>query len=131
MSILKRIFRFMNKGRSAVTEMRRKYARKHGGRSVLSIGGREFQIQDWSRGGVCFDSFDVPFAVGDNIRFEMIFKLPHDTVALEHKAKVVRTTNHGANVAAVFEPVDRQINRKFDRVIDSFVTEEFIQSQAA
>jgi len=113
-----------------MTEIRRKHPRKQGKYSVLSIGGKEFEIQDWSRGGVCFNGFDIPFAVGDELRFKMIFELAQNTIAVEHKGRIVRTSKQGDNTAVVFEPFGRDLDRQFDRIIDGIVTEEFVQSQA-
>jgi hypothetical protein len=111
-------------------ETRRRHMRRSGVRTDVIVGNHTFGVRDWSQSGVFFDIVpDVPLAVGDKVQVTMRFRLPHETVDIQQMARVVRAANRG--IAAEFSPLTAEIRRKFDRVIDGFNTQSFLESQVA
>ncbi len=96
------------------------------------IAGRTFPVEDWSQGGLLIganNNDSGQLAIGDTFSFVLKFKLPHDTVSIEHKGRVIRTSRQG--IAAEFAPMTQAVKRQFGRVIDSVHTLNFSESQAA
>jgi hypothetical protein len=109
---------------------KRKYIRHPGSQAEVSVADRVYSIRDWSLGGLCFEaSGENGLVVGDVVTLDLKFRLPHETVSIRQQAKVVRTAKRG--IAAQFQPLPSDIRRLFDRVIDGFNAQSFIESQVA
>lgn len=111
-------------------EARRKHVRRNGMRADVVVGNTTYGVRDWSQGGVFFDvAPDARLVVGDKVNVTLRFRLPHETVNIQQMARVVRAANHG--IAAEFTPLSPEARRKFDRVIDGYHTQSFLESQVA
>ncbi len=107
---------------------RRKHQRLSGEGTVLMLDDKTFTIGDWSQNGVFINATHSGLALGDSFDFILKFKLPHDTIAVLHKARVVRTTRQG--IAAEFAPLTDALQRQFRRALDGFYSQNFSNSQA-
>jgi hypothetical protein len=110
--------------------VRRLPPRHPGTQAEVSIAGRTFSVRDWSMSNLFFDTPpDSRLIVGDKVLLEMTFRLPHETVAIEHPAMIIRTATRGAMVE--FMPLTSDVRRKFERVIDGYHVQSFVESQVA
>lgn len=119
-------------GNVTVSEQtRRKFIRYPGQQAEVSLAGRVYGVRDWSVGGLLFEAnADNSLVVGDHIMVDLKFRMPHETVTIRQKAKVVRAAKRG--VAAQFiGNTDNTVRRLFDRVIDGYNTQSFLESQVA
>lgn len=99
------------------------------GTAKVVINGAAFELRDWSQGGV-FVNQDlplVPVGVGDKLEMILEFTLESGVVRIAQAAEVVRSARRG--FAVRFESIDRDARRQLDRVIDTFHTQSFTQSQ--
>lgn len=111
-------------------DTRRKHQRHPGHQTEIDVAGRVYSVRDWSLGGIFFDTPpDSRMVLGDKVNFDLRFRLPHETITIQHTAKVVRSATRG--IAAEFMPLAPDVRRKFDRVIDWFHTQSFLESQVA
>lgn len=112
------------------SRVRRLPPRHPGTQAEVVIGGRSFSVRDWSMSNLFFDTPpDSRLIVGDKVMMELKFRLPHETVTIEHMAMIIRTAPRGA--MAEFLPLTADVRRKFERVIDGFHAQSFIESQVA
>lgn len=108
---------------------RRRRQRQPGQGSLLVVGETTFPIEDWSQDGVLIGANNsVGLAIGDTFNFTLKFKLPHDTIAIKHQGRVVRTSRQG--IAAEFSPMTAAVKREFGRVMDGFYSQNFVESQS-
>ncbi|MBI1214785.1 MAG: hypothetical protein GC185_03075 [Alphaproteobacteria bacterium] len=111
-------------------ETRRRHVRRSGVRADVIVGGQTFGVRDWSQGGVFFDVVpDARLVVGDKVQVTMRFRLPHETIDIQQAARVIRAANRG--MAAEFAPLSPEARKKFDRVIDGYHAQSFLESQVA
>lgn len=111
-------------------ESRRRHQRHPGHQTEIDVAGRVYSVRDWSMGGVFFDTPpDSRMVVGDKVNFNLRFRLPHETITIEHTAQVVRSATRG--IAAEFAQLPPEIRRKLQRVTDWFHTQSFLESQVA
>lgn len=112
------------------SEVRRRHVRRGGVRAEVTVGNSTYGVRDWSQGGVFFDvAPDARLVVGDKVNVTLRFRLPHETVSIEQAARIVRAANHG--LAAEFPPLSSENRKQFDRVIDGYNTQSFLESQVA
>lgn len=111
-------------------EARRRYAR-HAGQDVeVVVANRVYSVKDWSYGGVSFETLlDAPVNAGDSLQMTIRFRFPHETVSITQPGRVVRAARRG--IAAEFQPLSKEIRRKFDRALDYVHTRDFMESQVA
>lgn len=118
---------------------------RHDGMQVqVVIGGRAYEVYDWSRsgvafetpdadwniGGVFYDSYDVPrLKAGDRLKLTLRFRLLQGTVEVPVDTHIARVD--GNRTVAQLSPLSRGAVRKFDGVIDSFNAQRFMESQIA
>ena len=108
---------------------RRRHHRQPGQGSVVIVGEKSFPLEDWSQGGVLIGANNgANLAIGDTFDFTLRFKLLHDTVSINHKGRVVRTSRQG--IAAEFAPLTAAVKRELGRVMDGFYSQSFSESQA-
>lgn len=106
---------------------RRRHTRREKDRCVTMIGDNMFPVIDWSLGGVQIACDDKRFGLGDTAEVALKFQLRDDIIEVPHKATVVRK-NKG-RVAFAFEPLTRDIRKRFQMVVDDFMAREFVDSQ--
>ena len=69
------------------------------------------------------------FTQGAPVEITMKFRLTGKIVDIPHRGRVVRKTRD--RLAIQFEPLTRDITKKFKQVVDDYVTREFAESQFA
>lgn len=110
-------------------DTRRRQVRRTGERAVIVVGNKSYVVRDWSPAGIYFDADPGVFRNGETFRFTLKFKLDNQTVEIPHEADVLRIEPTG--VAAQLRPYGAEIRRKFDRVVENLMAEEFSNSYVA
>lgn len=118
-------------------------APRHDGMQVqVMIGRRGYKVHDWSRNGISFDTPDHKWNVG-RVYYEQTavpemvpgkvekmtlrFSLLQGSIDIPVEAEILR--NDGERTVAQLSPLSKDMARKFDRVIDSFNAQKFMESQ--
>lgn len=116
-------------GQSATTETitRRVHQRRSADHCVSVISGKTYPVENWSQGGVLVYGDSRSFALNEQVNVTMKFRLRNEVIDVPHKARVVRKGHD--KVAFEFTPATDAIRRKFQSVIDDFLTAEFVESQ--
>lgn len=110
-------------------ETRRKSPRRSADNCITVIDGRSYPVHNWSDGGLMIQADDKMFSLAAPIEVTMKFRLSGKIVDIAHRGKVVRKMRD--KLAIQFEPLNRDIQRKFKQVVDDYVTREFAESQIA
>lgn len=109
---------------------RRRHVRHSGVQAEVVVADKVYSVRDWSMGGMFFETPpDNRLTVGDQIRVNIRFRLPHEVIDIPHQARVVRSVRRG--IAAEFAPMTLEHKRQFQRVIDGFQAQSFLESQSA
>lgn len=109
------------------SETRRKSPRRSSDRCVATMYGYTFPVENWSFGGVLLSADERMFGAGQDIEFNLKFKLRNTIVDVAHRGAVVRKS--AGRVAISFAPLEKEIRRAFQQVIDDAVASEFATSQ--
>ncbi len=96
---------------------------------VGMIGGQALPVENWSDTGVLFTGNDKLVSLGETKSFDLKFKVADRIITVSHRGKVARKAK--GKFAVQFEPITREIQNKFQQVVDDFVTQEFADSQMA
>ncbi len=107
---------------------RRVHPRRSCDQCVGFINGKAHPILDWSPGGMRVFADTRPVALGEEMDVELKFHLRENLISVKHKAKVVRKSNE--SVSFQFLPVNNDMRKTFQNVIDDFNAREFAGSQA-
>ena len=107
---------------------RRNADRREQDSCVGVIRGKSYTVENWSLGGLLLSSKETKnekpdFDLNENIELTLKFKLGEALMNVDHKGSVVRKNDQ--NVAVHFSPLTKTIRKKFQRVIDDYVTREF------
>ena len=92
------------------------------------IHGKSYKVENWSLGGMLLSrkesQNETPdFDLNENIELTLKFKLGEALMNVDHKGSVVRKNDQ--KVAVHFSPLTKAIRKKFQHVIDDYVTREF------
>ena len=101
---------------------RRKFSRRECDDCVSEINGQKFPVLDWSLGGLQVTGASNQFGLDDNVDVTMKFRLDGGVIAIPHKAKVVRRTQH--NIGLEFAPLTRAIHDNFQTVVDDYAARQ-------
>ncbi len=107
---------------------KRQYARRSGDHCVSVINGKIYPVENWSMGGFLISADDRLFGVEQEISVVMKFKLRDEILDVNHKAHVVRKSQH--RVGLQFAPMPKKVKDGFKQVVDDFVAQSFVNSQA-
>ena len=122
---------FMSALKSAVSndqaESRRTHPRRGNDLCVAVVDGKTYPVENWSFGGVLLAGDDRLFGKGQHLNFTLKFKVEDKILDVPHVGNVVRKGAH--QVAIQFEPINQNIRRFFQRVVDDAVAREFANSQ--
>lgn len=115
---------------------RRKHPRRDCDHCVSEIDGKTYPVENWSMGGALIYTDSRLFGLHKEIDVNLKFKLRDEVMEVPHKAKVVRKmpSNKAGmpdRIALEFLPLSTQIKRRFQSVVDDFVSAEFADSQLA
>ena len=109
-------------------------ARKHRrfenkGLAKIYINGLLLEMRDWSQGGFYANQNKeiIPVAIGDRLQTKLAFQLDGEEVEIVQEAEVIRSGQRGFAVRFTGMTTDKR--RIFERVLDHFQTQNFIQSQ--
>ncbi len=106
---------------------RRKYTRRSADNCISLIDGRAYPVHNWSDGGLLIQADDRMFTLSAPVEVTMKFRLSGRLMDIPHRGKVVRKMRD--RLAIQFEPLTRDVTRKFKQVVDDFVAREFVESQ--
>lgn len=111
---------------------RRRYVRRDGRHAEVKINDRAFPVNDWSRGGLSFEpARDISLKPGDEIDMTIKFRFHNEIIDIPHRGRVVRRTegrNGRTGVGIAFDPPTVPVRRAFEKVIDSYNTQELLGS---
>jgi len=118
---------FMNEPVNDAADTRRKSPRRTADNCVSMINGKAYPVHNWSDGGLLVQADERLFAMAAPVDVTMKFRLSGKIVDIPHRGRVIRKMRD--RLAIQFEPLTREINQKFQQVIDDYVTREFMESQ--
>ena len=110
-------------------EARRRYIRHVGYQAEVEVADHSYSVHDWSIGGVAFDAAKANVREGDSVNFVMRFRLPLEVITIHQPGRVVRAISQ--DIAAAFDPLTDETRRQFERVVDSYNAQGFLESQVA
>jgi hypothetical protein len=108
-------------------DTRRKSPRRRADNCISVINGKAYPVHNWSDGGLLVQADDRMFTVASPVDITMKFRLGGRILDIVHRGKVIRKMRD--RIAVQFDPITRDISRKFKEVIDDTVTREFAESQ--
>ena len=106
---------------------RRSHPRRTSDQCIGMIEGKAHPILDWSPGGVRIFADPRPLSVGQELPITLKFHLQDEVIQVNHPGHVVRKGRDSVSVQ--FLPLDQDVRRKFQQVIDDFNAREFAGSQ--
>ena len=110
-------------------ETRRATPRRAADNCVSMIDGKAYPVHNWSDGGVLIHADERLFSVDAPIELTLKFRLRDRLLDIAQRGKVIRKGRD--RLAIQFEPLSRDVSRKFKQVVDDYVTREFMESQMA
>lgn len=110
-----------------VDQSRRASPRRAADNCISIINGKAYPVHNWSDGGMLVQADERLFSLSAPVEITMKFRLTGKIVDIPHRGRVIRKTRD--RLAIQFEPISRDIARKFKQVVDDFVTREFVESQ--
>lgn len=108
-------------------DRRRASQRRRADACVGMIDGRPYPVENWSEGGVLLAADDRLFSMEEELEVTLKFKLSDRIMDVSSEARIVRKTR--GRIGLQFQPLARDISRKFRQVVDDYVTREFVDSQ--
>lgn len=118
----------MNFTQSNDTEdSRRTHTRRTADNCITVIDGRAYPVFNWSDGGMLIQADERMFSMATPVEITMKFRLGSTILDIAHRGKVIRKMRD--RLAIQFEPVTRDVQKKFKQVLDDYVTREFMESQ--
>jgi hypothetical protein len=95
---------------------------------VAIIDGVTYPISNWSKGGIVLVGDDRSFGVYDAKDFTLRFKLNDKVVDIDHSGHILRKGRD--KFVLQFAPLTQHVERKFNSIIDDYMAQEFLKSQA-
>lgn len=109
-------------------ENQRSTPRRYSDKCVVGIDGSLLPIKDWSLGGFLATADARLYSVGQVVDFVLKFKIRNMVIDIPHMGTVVRKADD--KIAVQFSPINSVIKRRFQKIIDDSVANEFATSQA-
>ncbi len=106
---------------------KRKAPRRSNDNCISIINGQMYPVENWSSNGLLIAADERLFAKGQEYIFTIKFKLRDQIMEIDHKATVVRKSPN--KVALELLPLTKKVKAEFQKVVDDYVTERFIESQ--
>ena len=125
--MFKRDENFLTEPTNDYHDTRRKSPRRTADNCVSIINGKAYPVHNWSDGGILVQADDRMFSVTAPVDITLKFRLGGRILDIAHHGKVIRKMRD--RIAVQFDPITRDIGRKFKEVIDDTVTREFAESQ--
>ena len=127
--IKKLLSRSSEDAKISVSETRRRHTRLEEEVSRIAVNGFDYNIKDWSKGGVYFDAPNQSFKIGDAVDLVLNFSLPHGHIQIPLSGRIARRTRSG--YAVQFTPLTSETRAQFVRVLDAIVSRGFENSTIA
>lgn len=108
---------------------RRQHPRRQSDRCVTVINGQMYPVENWSNGGMLIEADERLFSMDSENTFTLKFKLRDEIMEIDHKAKVIRKSPN--KIGLMFTPLTKKVQTSFQRVVDDFVSQRFIDSQTS
>lgn len=109
------------------SKIRRLHPRRSCDSCVSLVNGKIYPVENWSHGGVLLNADDRLFGLNDEVDITMKFKLRGEVMDVPHKAKIIR--KNANKIALQFYPISRKIQSAFQKVVDDYVAQQFVDSQ--
>ena len=109
-------------------ESRRSYPRRSSDKCVGMVNGKSMPVLDWSPGGIRVFGDGRLYGVGQTVDVALKFHMNDMLIEVNHQAEIVRKNSE--TFALRFAPLNADIRKTFQHVIDNFNAEEFATSQA-
>lgn len=106
---------------------RRLNPRRIDDRCVTIINGQMHPVENWSSGGMLITADERLFAKDQDCVFTLKFKLRDDIIEIDHCGKVIRKGSQ--KVAVKFIPLTKDVQSGFQKVVDDYVAQQFVESQ--
>ncbi|PCI55945.1 MAG: pilus assembly protein PilZ [Alphaproteobacteria bacterium] len=116
----------LKKNSSAQTK--RRDARRADDRCVSIINGQMHPVENWSSGGMLITADERIFAIGQDCKFTLKFKLRDKMMEIDHNAKVIRKSPN--KIALQYLPLTKDAQSSFQKVVDDYVSQRFAESQS-
>ncbi len=110
-------------------DSRRRTPRRSADNCISIIDGKAYPVHNWSDGGMLIQADERMFSMAAPVELTMKFRVSGNIVDIAHRGRVIRKTRD--RLAIQFEPLTRDVARRFKQVVDDFVTREFMESQMA
>ena len=112
-------------------DFRRKHIRYPGLNAEVVIGKNTYPVHDWDLNGIAFGTTpDNYMNVGTTVQMTIKFSLPHETIIIEQEASIFRIAQRGISVA-MYTSLQPGARHQFERVLDGFYAQKFLESQVA
>ena len=109
-------------------DSRRAHERRQMDNCIGIIDGKAYPIENWSNGGVLIQGDDRTFTINDVKTITMKFKIADRVMDVTHIGRILRKGRD--KFVLQFSDLTQDVDRKFKKVIDDYVTQEFANSQA-
>lgn len=107
---------------------KRTHERRNCDQCASELNGKTYPVINWSQGGVLIQADDRLFDAGEEYGMRMKFHIQNRILDINHPVEVVR--KGGQRVAFRFKPLNDDIRRNFQQIIDDSMAREFTDSQA-
>jgi len=114
--------------RNDLIQRNRQHARRSDDRCVSIINGQMHPVENWSNGGMLIAADERLFALDQECTFTLKFKLRDEIMEIDHKAKVTRKVP--GKIALEYLALSKDVQAKFQQVVDDYVSQRFAESQS-
>ncbi len=112
---------------AASSHVNRQHPRRSDDRCVGVVNGQMHPVENWGNGGMLITADERLFSIGQECVFTLKFKLRDEIMEVDHKATVIRKAP--GKVALKFESLSNPVQSSFQRVVDDYVSQRFVESQ--
>lgn len=105
----------------------REYQRRACDQCAVMLDGRLHPVVNWSFGGTLVTADERLYGIGQEVPVTLKFHLQDKVMDVAHAGRVIRKSP--GRIAVKFEPIGRQIQSQFQKVIDDHLTRQFADSQ--
>lgn len=108
-------------------DSRRTHERRTSDSCIAVINGKSYPVQNWSQGGILLTGDPREFDTNEIKDVAMKFKVENQIVDIEHQGRILR--KGGNDFVIQFSPLTKDIDKKFQYIIDDDNARQFANSQ--
>ena len=108
-------------------DSRRAHERRTCDNCIAIINGKAFPIQNWSQGGLLLSGDPREFQINETKNVAVKFKVEDRVIDVEHNGRILR--KGGSDFVVQFSPLTKDIDKKFQQIIDDDNARQFANSQ--